>query len=174
MQTFLPYKDFSLSARALDSKRLNKQILEGYQILKVLSSGDPKAAWRNHPAVKMWRGSEHSLLEYVMNMIAEANLRGIKTDKNLSNIETLVINEGIHWGDELPAWFNDNAKMDRLTTTHKVNLYRKDPVYYAEYGQFEASKFNKPCCLNRKEPCKYYWVTHEENNETTKNIKMAS
>ena len=49
MQTFLPYRDFRQSAEVLDSKRLNKQILEGYQILKVLNSDDPKAAWRNHP-----------------------------------------------------------------------------------------------------------------------------
>jgi hypothetical protein len=41
MQTFLPYKDFDLSAKALDNKRLNKQILEGYQILNVLGNPDP-------------------------------------------------------------------------------------------------------------------------------------
>jgi len=65
MQTFLPYKNYTKSAKALDNKRLNKQILEGYQILKVLSNNDPKAAWRNHPAVKMWRGHENSLWDYV-------------------------------------------------------------------------------------------------------------
>lgn len=161
MQTFLPYKDFSLSARALDSKRLNKQILEGYQILKVLSSNDPKAAWRNHPAVKMWREHEHMLFDYVMAMVKEADIRGIKTDKNMYNLLVLLQNEGMYWGDEIPEWYEDKDKMTRLTTTHKVNLYRKDPVYYAEYGQFETSKFNKPCCPDRKEPCKYYWVTHE-------------
>jgi hypothetical protein len=37
MQTFLPYKDFDQCAETLDNKRLNKQILESYQILKVLS-----------------------------------------------------------------------------------------------------------------------------------------
>jgi hypothetical protein len=45
MQTFLPFKDFDQSAKALDNKRLNKQILEGYQILKVLSNDDPRAGW---------------------------------------------------------------------------------------------------------------------------------
>ena len=56
MQTFLPYADFNKSAEVLDNRRLNKQILEGYQILKVLGNPDPRAGWRNHPAVKMWRG----------------------------------------------------------------------------------------------------------------------
>jgi len=37
MQTFLPYKDYNQCAEILDNKRLNKQILESYQILKVLS-----------------------------------------------------------------------------------------------------------------------------------------
>ena len=41
MQTFLPYSDYEASAQTLDNKRLNKQILEGYQILKVLSGASP-------------------------------------------------------------------------------------------------------------------------------------
>jgi len=53
MQTFLPYPSKRESLDALDNKRLNKQILEGYQILKVLSGASPSGAWRNHPAVLM-------------------------------------------------------------------------------------------------------------------------
>ena len=37
MQTFLPHSTFIKCAHALDNKRLNKQILEGYQILNVNS-----------------------------------------------------------------------------------------------------------------------------------------
>ena len=82
MQTFLPSSNFATAAHMLDSKRLNKQILEGYQILNVLSGQSPTGAWRNHPAVKMWRGHEMTLLKYVSAMIKEAKWRGIKTDKN--------------------------------------------------------------------------------------------
>jgi len=163
MQTFLPYKDFSMSAEALDSKRLNKQILECYQILKVLSNKDPHAGWRNHPAVKMWRGFEHLLLDYTMTMVKEADKRGIKTDKNVSNIMELINIYGIDWGFDVPAWYEDDIKMKRLTTTHKANLYKKDPVYYFEF--FSAVAKSNPCCPSRKEPCKYYWVAHEENYE---------
>jgi hypothetical protein len=161
MQTFLPYKDFTKTAKALDSKRLNKQILECYQILKVLSNPDPRAGWRNHPAVKMWRGFEHLLLDYTMTMVKEADKRGIKTDKNVSNIEALVSSEGMYWGIDVPAWYEDDIVMKRLTTTHKANLYKKDPVYYFDF--FNALAKSNPCCPNRKEPCKYYWVAHEEN-----------
>jgi hypothetical protein len=47
MQTFLPSSNFAVAARMLDSKRLNKQILEGYQILNVLSGNSPTGGWRN-------------------------------------------------------------------------------------------------------------------------------
>jgi hypothetical protein len=161
MQTFLPYKDFTKSAKALDSKRLNKQILEGYQILKVLGNPDPRAAWRNHPAVKMWRGSEHTLLEYVLTMADEATARGIKTDKNLANIEALIMSDAYLWGTEEPNWFNNDSIMRKVTTTHKANLYRKDPEYYIGFVKSVSSKDNTPCC----DTCQYYWVTHKEKND---------
>lgn len=160
MQTFMPHKDFTKTAQALDSKRLNKQILECYQILKVLSNDDPRAGWRNHPAVKMWRGSEKTLWSYTMAMIFEANTRGIKTDKNLENLRNLWASASGYWGDDYPEWYNDDVKMKRLTTSHKANLYRKDPEYYFEF--YPAVAKHQPCCPGRKVPCNYYWVTHEE------------
>lgn len=152
MQTFLPYKSFSKSAQVLDNRRLNKQILEGYQILKVLSSDDPFAAWRNHPAVLMWKNAEYTLLNYVLAMVKEANVRGIKTDKNLYNILTLKKEKSGSWRNKMPAWYSDTAKINRLTESHRANLYRKDPEYY---DRFMYDKAN-PCCGK----CQYFWVTH--------------
>ena len=163
MQTFLPHADFDMSAQALDNKRLNKQVLECYQILKVLSNPDPRAGWRNHPAVKMWRGYEGSLWDYTMAMVYEATSRGIKTDKNMENLNALNKVEGMYWGFGLPEFFSDSAKVERLTTSHQANLYKKDPVYYFEF--FNALAKSNPCCPDRKEPCKYYWVAHEDNYE---------
>ena len=156
MQTFLPSKSFSKSAQILDNKRLNKQILEGYQILKVLSSDDPFAAWRNHPAVLMWKNAETTLLNYVLAMVKEADVRGIKTDKNLHNILTLKAEKSGSWRNKLPVWYSDNAKLDRLTESHRANLYRKDPEYYDRFRNDHAN----PCC----DKCQYFWVTHEERN----------
>ena len=158
MQTFLPYKSFYHTAQALDSKRLNKQILECYQILNVLSNKDPHAGWRNHPAVKMWRGFEMGLYQYAMVMIEEANNRGIKTDKNLANLEALNERAYQEWGYGMPLWMDDKKVMARVTTTHKANLYRKDPEYYYEFATAVVSDNNEPCC----ERCNYYWVTHKE------------
>ena len=160
MQTFLPYKDFVKSAQVLDSKRLNKQILEGYQILKVLNNPDPRAAWRNHPAVKMWEGHEVALYLYIMAMAKEADLRGIKTDKNRDNIRVLKMATFNNWGSTKPKWFINKETLDRLTESHRANLYRKDPEFYDGFRNDNAN----PCC----EKCQYFWVTHEERNVRAK------
>ena len=157
MQTFLPSRNFVTVAKILDSKRLNKQILEGYQILNVLSGMSPTGGWRNHPAVKMWRGHEMILHTYISIMIAEAKQRGIKTDKNEENICNLFNKVGESWGTTLPDWFSDDKKIMRIVTTHKANLFDKDPMYYAQFGYAKHSLFNQPCCST----CKYYWVTHD-------------
>ena len=116
MQTFLPYRDFKQSAEALDNKRLNKQILEGYQILKVLNSDDPRAAWRNHPAVKMWRGAETTLYSYILSMADVATAKGIKTDKNLENIANLRNATRQNWGTQKPFWLNNLEIIDGSLT----------------------------------------------------------
>lgn len=159
MQTFLPYKDYSQCAEILDNKRLNKQILETYQILKVLSGRSPSGAWRNHPAVLMWKGAEHSLRAYVKAMITEANFRGIKTDKNQANIEALEALSGPMWGTSSPLW-NSPSHVNRVNITHRTNLYRKDPTHYAEFYIDTKSEHNKPCC----DKCLYYWATHAIRN----------
>jgi hypothetical protein len=107
----------------------------------------------------MWRGFEHLLLDYTMSMVREANVRGIKTDKNMSNLMDLINTYGTDWGFDIPEWYENDITMKRLTITHKANLYKKDPVYY--YDFFSSLADSNPCCPDRKEPCKYYWVTHE-------------
>lgn len=160
MQTFMPYKDFAKTAKVLDNKRLNKQILECYQVLNVLSNKDPKAAWRNHPAVKMWRDHEFGLYNYVQAMIVEANTRGIKTDKNFANILRLRDTYSRQWGMGNPEWMSNKFIMKRVTTTHKANLFKKEPESYPQFITALEDKNNQPCC----DRCQYFWVTHWEVN----------
>jgi hypothetical protein len=159
MQTFLPYKDYDQCAEILDNKRLNKQILEAYQILKVLSGKSPSGAWRNHPAVLMWKNAEHSLRTYAKAMIKEAKARGIRTDKNEANIEALEAVCGQIWGTGKPVW-NKPSHINRVNITHRANLYRKDPIYYAEFYMDTKNEYNRPCC----DKCLYYWATHIEKS----------
>jgi hypothetical protein len=159
MQTFLPSADYEYAAQTLDNKRLNKQILEGYQIMKVLSGASESGAWRNHPAVLMWKNSETHLMDYIDNMVYEANWRGIKTVNNVANLNALKRSFSSRWGSLKPVW-QKPEHIDRVVTTHKVNLYRKDPEFYAEFYTAKSSEFNKPCC----DKCLYYWATHRESN----------
>jgi hypothetical protein len=159
MQTFLPHKKFSDCAKELDSKRLNKQILEGYQILNILLGNSESKAWRNHPAVLMWKNNEGSLVFYVKTMIREAKRRGIKTDKNSQNIHRLLLQQNRRIPLQYPSWYKD-SRIDLVVETHRANLYKKDPIFYAHFSDSVESNNNKPCCPNRKEPCKYYWPTH--------------
>ena len=162
MQTFLPHSTFTNCAIALDNKRLNKQILEGYQILNVNSGMSKTGGWRNHPAVLMWRGFEGALLDYINEMIKEAKRRGINTEGNENNINSLVNKVGSKWTHDIPSWMYDNTKLMRVITTHRSNLFKKDPLYYARYQNSMSSPYNIPCCPDRKIPCQYYWVTHEQ------------
>ena len=161
MQTFLPYGDYEASAQTLDNKRLNKQILEGYQILKVLSGASPSGAWRNHPAVLMWERSENELHGYIQHMIYEADCRGIKTDKNAHNIRVLKRDHGHKWGNEVPFWMESDITLRCITTTHRVNLFKKDPLYYARFQVDLFSPYNVTCC----DKCQYYWATHPLRNK---------
>lgn len=158
MQTFLPHSTPADCAEALDSKRLNKQILEGYQILNVLSGQSPSGAWRNHPAVLMWKNAEWGLWNYIQACIVEANNRGIKTDKNVENLNTLKNKVSSSWSDAAPIFAKTKESLNRVIATHRANLYTKDPIYYIKYKEALANSYNKPCC----DKCKYYWPTHKE------------
>lgn len=160
MQTFLPATDYSISAHILDNKRLNKQILEGYQILNVLSGMSKSGAWRNHPAVLMWEGFERGLWDYIQAMIVEAKSRGIRTENNESNLNSLKEKCWDNWGSETPSFWLDEKQVMRLITTHKANLFRKDPLYYAHFQYATTSPYNIPCC----DKCQYFWVTHWERD----------
>jgi len=165
MQTFLPQSDYSVSAYMLDSKRLNKQILECYQILNVLSGKSPTGGWRNHPAVLMWKGFERGLWSYVQAMIIEAKKRGIKTENNEINLNKLKDMCWDKWGNNIPEYFQNENKLLRIVTTHRANLFQKDPLFYSQFQYAITSINNTPCCPERKSPCKYYWPTHENRTK---------
>ena len=159
MQTFLPSADYEHAAQILDNKRLNKQILEGYQIMKILSGASESGAWRNHPAVLMWKNAEHSLMNYIDHMVYEARLRDIRTDKNVANLKILKESFSHRWGNDEPVW-SKPKHLNKVITTHRANLYRKDPILYIRFATAKDSEFNTPCC----DKCLYYWATHVESN----------
>jgi len=95
----------------------------------------------------------------LLSMVAEADIRGIKTVNNLANLQALKGEHGLFWGTTVPVWQGSRKIMAKVNATHKANLYRKDPIYYFEFFPAVLSEDNKPCC----DRCQYFWVTHKEN-----------
>lgn len=127
MQTFLPYADFEESAYSLDQKRLGKQRVETYQIMKALTLG---VGWVNHPAVKMWRGYEWTLLEYQHAICEEWTCNFGFKDTCLVKTMTLYFQwSNGHDNHSPPPWLGN----EEFHYSHRSNLVRKDPAYYAKY-----------------------------------------
>lgn len=122
MQTFLPYSDFRTSAQALDMRRLGKQRVEAYQILRTLLG--VSEGWRNHPATKMWRGHEFSLLIYGNVICSEWRQRGYKdtVTAKLRELGSLIILKNT----TVPEWLGD----PNFHRSHRANLVAKDPAFY--------------------------------------------
>ena len=122
MQTFLPLANFRQSAACLDRQRLGKQRVEGYQILRTLlgiSDG-----WANHPATRMWRGFAPALWLYTFVVISEWQARGY------ANNIVLPVPPDWQLPTPLPPWLGD----ERLHSSHRSNLLRKDPSHYGQFG----------------------------------------
>lgn len=154
MQTFLPYASFKRSAEALDYRRLGKQRVEAYQILRTLY-GCEKAGWANHPAVKMWRGYEGALTAYYNCCIQEWICRGYKNNMRRCFIAADDV--------KLPPWFGGKIHAShREALTYKAAQRwllkgKQDEITW--YEQFDLrfdGKYHSDCALGKSFPG-YYW-----------------
>jgi len=122
MQTFVPYPDLRVSCQVLDGPRLGKQRVETFQILRALTW--PEYAWKNHPAVRMWRGFVPGLVAYGVESCREWTRRG-NADSVLPQL--LAWSGGqVPEDPELPPWWG----LEALHLSHRSSLLRKDPAYY--------------------------------------------
>lgn len=132
MQTFLPYADFERSARTLDVKRLGKQRVECIQVVRGLTVAD--YAWRHHPAVKMWRGSEEALGRYSLTICevwreagrADTCAATIAADLAAAGVTRIRGQAELADAGALPVWLGDPD----FHLRHQSNLVRKDPDHY--------------------------------------------
>ena len=133
MQTFLPYADFTASARALDQKRLGKQRVETLQVLRGLIV--PTYGWRHHPAVKMWIGYEEALGRYALDFAqvwtatgrADTTAATFRADlAAATGIISLRTQEELAAAGEVPPWLGD----EDFHQSHRSALLRKDPGFY--------------------------------------------
>lgn len=92
------------------------------------------------------------LYAYLYAIYNECNMRGIKTDKNWSAIQVMHDN---NWnrGDNIvmPHWWGD----ERVHLSHRQNLYKKDPEYYAFF--VNDNRLSAVSCCDK---CSYWWPSH--------------
>jgi hypothetical protein len=134
------------TALHLDNKRLFKQALESWQILMNLTELDPQgnyrkpAGWSNHPAVKMWRGSELLLFYYIQAMITEWKARGFKTTLEVKVLSTVIKAKEVgKLGMATPAWMRDQKLFEEIVSSHRQALLVK---HYEHYNQFNWPEDN--------------------------------
>lgn len=131
MNTFLPYSDFTESAKVLDYRRLGKQRVECYQILNTLRYG---SRWSNHPAVLMWFGYETALCKYGYAICDEWINRGY-----IDNTKSKILEHDWHYLNlytliKYPLWLGN----EDFHKSHRSNLLRKYPEYYRKFWPDES------------------------------------
>jgi hypothetical protein len=124
MQTFLPYPDFGKSLRCLDTKRLGKQRVEAYQLLRALSG--EASGWVRHPATRMWSGYERALRVYLRESIVAWTERGYRNTMALPDADPDA---------PMPPWLG----REDYHASHRSNLLRKDAEWYGRFGWTEPT-----------------------------------
>lgn len=119
MQTFMPETSFTEIAKVLDYRRLGKQRVEVFQIIR--ANLDITLGWKNHPASRMWNDNLAGLSAYGVAMCKEWKRRGYK-DTCEEKITALVRPDPF----DLPDWW---GRAD-IVESHRSNLIRKDPDFY--------------------------------------------
>ena len=125
MQTFLISENPIETAKILDNKRLGKQRVEAIQIAYALLGHTKSNAWKNHPAVLMWKGREWFLIHrYLRAILVNWETRGYKNYKCSQHFDNLF-NLTRNFPQNTPYWF-----CKKFFDSHKSNLMRKNSNYY--------------------------------------------
>lgn len=135
VNTFVPYPDIHLCAKALDYRRLGKQRVEAYQLWRALmgkgrlrpdgTEGPATKGWVNHPATLMWKGHTCFLAMYCNAMIDEWVSRGYRN----------FMSKLPHCKTPRPPWW---WGWDPIHKSHQASLNRKKPDYYKfDVGPYE-------------------------------------
>lgn len=119
VNTFVIDADPSVTAKALDDRRLGKQRVEAMQIIDALLDSESKSkGWVNHPATRSWTGYIDALKDYCNVMIKEWIKRGNNNNMALYDIDSKEV--------KYPAWFSNK----KVHYSHMARLLHKDPSYY--------------------------------------------
>lgn len=156
MQTFLPYPDFTRSARSLDPKRLGRQRVEVLQILRALTV--PGYGWRHHPAAKMWSGYEEALVRYGLEVCAawcelgrsDTCARQMTAELAAAcGVSRVRSQAELAAAGDLPNWLGQ----EDLHRSHRAALLRKDPDFYGSLFEPEPTDLPYVWPASDRAPC---------------------
>ncbi|OGP68101.1 MAG: hypothetical protein A2W27_01685 [Deltaproteobacteria bacterium RBG_16_44_11] len=163
MQTFLPYPDFKKSLQALDYRRLGKQRVKAYQIIRILKAASQSKVYRDgkEEATQAY-GTIRRGADDEANKGRQMNAKWHKFGGGwrhhpavkmwrghinaLKHYYNLAIDEWVRRGYKnrmqkmpirgkisYPRWFGRNA----FHAAHRSNLLRKNNTYYGNYNWHE-------------------------------------
>ncbi len=110
MNLFLPYPDdLAATARFLDDGRLNKQVVEAYQIgqiaVKRMLDPEVKMGWRNHPSALLVYNEGHPKLPwlqtYIETLDKEWRRRGFRRSEEFQIKLEILFTEARAFGRKL-------------------------------------------------------------------------
>ncbi len=123
MQTFVPYADICESGMVLDRARLGKQRVETFQLIRC--NLDVSLGWKNHPAAKRWADNINGLIAYGVAICDAWIARGYK-----DTCREKILSYGEPDASDMPFWWGD----ERVHSSHRANLLRKDFSHYSQFG----------------------------------------
>ncbi len=112
------------TAKSLDRRRLNKQIIECRQILDAIKG--KSQAWKNHPIVLSYK-NHISWLEHYLECLDNYYKGNLADAKYYSGL-----------ADQIRPEFHIRAYFTKM----KQRLYTKDNVYYQHWARFGTSDIN--------------------------------
>lgn len=140
VNTFVVSKSLPECAALLDYRRLGKQRVEAYQIIKALEEGT--SSWLNHPACRMWKDHVEPLKLYYNYMVREWETRGYTNNMPLYDLQedefrfvkshfdglkTIIdVPEDAVPEKTFPWWFG----WEPFLSSHRASLVRKSPDFY--------------------------------------------
>lgn len=147
VNTFMAYP--SLTLKWLDTRRLGKQRVEAFQIIRAIEGvgkSSKSSSWRNHPATYMWQNHCTHLKVYYNACLAEWEARGFRNEKlvpytianesryhivdltgmSLEAISRLVRDRKTFDSFAFPWW----CGFEHFYMAHRAALMRKTPEHY--------------------------------------------
>jgi hypothetical protein len=132
------------TAKVLDPKRLNKQIVECRQIINAIKGNNK--GWKNHPAVIQYQEYEDWLFGYLMCL---ENYYWAVYKKDVPELTRPDLMEhAIKWS-KLASELCPSFHTEEFFTQMKRRLYTKDNNHYKQWSALSESQEN------------WYWSTKE-------------